>query len=181
MEGRPASPFCGISATGLTAATPSRPAPSKMAPSHPRPKPTPKVGSVSVDAIRLAIREAISRRRPRARLARFCMPPLSRFISVRPAYLTRGATNPRHASTRTRRAVLPNTETLPNCVKPPSRGGASSACYGGPRVRILLSPAESLRTSGPASWMMRSAAGGFDKATAVLLDLWVDQVAPQYL
>jgi hypothetical protein len=114
-----------------------------MAPSHPRPKPTPKVGSVSVDAIRLAIREAISRRRPRATLARFCMPPLSRFISVRPAYLTRGATNQRHASTRTRRAVLPNTETLPNCVKPPSRGGASSACYGGPRVRILLSPAGS--------------------------------------
>ena len=48
----PASPFCRGSATGLTAATPSRQVPSTMAPSHPRPKPTPDVGSVSVDAIR---------------------------------------------------------------------------------------------------------------------------------
>jgi hypothetical protein len=37
---------------------------------HPRPKPTPKVGSVSVEAIRLAIRKAVGPRRRRARLAR---------------------------------------------------------------------------------------------------------------
>src|SRR5215469_7652717 len=53
----------GVSATGLTAATPSRPAPSTMAPSHPRPKPTPKPGSVSVDVIRPAIRKATGLRR----------------------------------------------------------------------------------------------------------------------
>jgi len=67
----------GVSATGLTAATPSRPAPSTVAPSHPRLKPTPDVGSVSVDAIRLAISKATAPAARRARLARFLWGPLS--------------------------------------------------------------------------------------------------------
>ena len=64
---------------------PSRPAPSTMAPSHPRPKPTPKVGSVSVDAIRLAMRKAIGPRRRRARLARFLPASFVTFY-LRPTY-----------------------------------------------------------------------------------------------
>ena len=43
-----------------------------MAPSHPRLKPTPDVGSVSVDAIWLAIRKATG---PAARRARFLLTP----------------------------------------------------------------------------------------------------------
>src|ERR1700757_12760 len=88
----------------VTAATPSRPAPSTMAPSHPRPNPTPQVGSVSVDVIRLAIRNAIAPRRRRARLARFLSASFLTFYLLLTYLLTRGASNQRHASTRTRRA-----------------------------------------------------------------------------
>jgi hypothetical protein len=60
----------GVSVTGLTAATPSRPAPSTMAPSHPRMP----LGWRSERPLALA---AVV---PDWHV--FCVPPLSRFISV---------------------------------------------------------------------------------------------------